>query len=147
MGSQLHRNFSFINVGPQLWQRIKQGNCPHSFPNAVPTGTCVPQWALIDVTVHCSLDFPTCTNGTQLQDDWSLIKLSATGGRDPPSPFVGRFDHTFFRHSQDRSRHVNRHLSLGSVTSPAASLFTVSLAVTHPCLASHPGHHPLEVVV
>ena len=28
----------------------------HSFPNPVPAGTRVPQWALLDVTVRCRVD-------------------------------------------------------------------------------------------
>ena len=55
----------------------------HSFPNAVPEGTRVPQWALIDVTVRCCLSFMRPANRTpQVENVWDSVKSMNIGGRN-----------------------------------------------------------------
>jgi len=58
MGIQLHQGFAPFDVSFSVAARAFEGFgidgvMGHSFPNAVPSGTRVPQWALRDVTVSC----------------------------------------------------------------------------------------------
>jgi hypothetical protein len=57
----------------------------HSFPNPVPAGTRVPQWALLDVTVRCRVNcffFPDVLTTHQLENSWNVNKSMAVGGRN-----------------------------------------------------------------
>ena len=56
MGNQLHKNFPSFEVSSLQNKRLEgltlTGKSADSFPNPVPDGTGVPQWALLDVTVR-----------------------------------------------------------------------------------------------
>jgi len=88
----------------------------HSFPNPIPNGTAVPQWALRDVTVSFYLPSLTCAHRTRKHDDfglWSDLLAKTIGGRNPPlSLFFRPLIPMFSRQSRDRSRCVDQRIKL-----------------------------------
>jgi hypothetical protein len=61
----LQREFKVVAMNPSHGVNALTGFWTHRFPNPVPKGTSVPQWALEDVTVGCYLSFLTRTDGAR----------------------------------------------------------------------------------
>jgi len=59
------------NTWPQFISNCQNTQPPSTFPNPVPSGTRVPQWALLDVTV---------------KSDWDLVKAFDTGDTPEKNP-------------------------------------------------------------
>jgi hypothetical protein len=69
-----------------------EGQMTCRFPNPIPSGTRVPQWALIDITVCCYvfLLWQRIHNIFQSENLWDLDKAIAVGGENPLPVFLSR---------------------------------------------------------
>ena len=65
---------------------LTKGQMALRFPNPVPSGTRVPHWALLDVTVRCYVMFDgwECSHSTfQAENNWNSNKSYSVGGGNP----------------------------------------------------------------
>ena len=117
MGNQLHKSFPDFGVSFLLQNGeglTLKGRSARSFPNPVPEGTRLPQWALLDVTVRY---YPLYLRH-ELTTHASLRIVGAPTNRGPlvvgiiHSAFRGQLQTCIFSHSRDTCWSARRPLEL-----------------------------------